>query len=64
MNKFIQDKKIITFIVAKISISKKVYGYIILFEEKITRIWQEKDMALLLYLSKVFEVLHYKDMLK
>jgi diguanylate cyclase (GGDEF)-like protein len=64
MNKFIQDKKIITFIVAKIAISKKTYGYIILFEDKITRIWQENDKALLIYLGKVFEILHYKNMLK
>ncbi len=59
--KFISDKKIITFIVSKIVISKKTYGYIILFEDKITRIWQENDMALLLYLNKVIELLHLKE---
>jgi diguanylate cyclase (GGDEF)-like protein len=60
INKFIVDKKIITFIVSRIVISKKIYGYIILFEDKITRIWQENDMALLLYLNKIFELLSLK----
>ncbi len=60
INKFIVDKKIITFIVSRIVISKKIYGYIILFEDKITRIWQESDIALLLYLNKIFELLSLK----
>ncbi|MBR6071213.1 MAG: GGDEF domain-containing protein [Acholeplasmatales bacterium] len=58
--KFVSDRKIITFIVSKIVFSKKTFGYLILFEDKITRIWQEREAALLLYLNKVIEILFNK----
>ena len=61
MTKFIKDRKVVTFIVFKIVISKKTYGYIMFFENKITRIWQENDIALLMYMGKVFEILSYKE---
>lgn len=61
MSKFISERKIITFIVSKVVISKKTYGYIILFEDKITRIWQENDIAMLLYMNKIIELLHMKE---
>ena len=54
---FISSKKIITFMASKIKFGKETIGYFILFEGKITRIWQESDIALLLYLNKVIEVL-------
>ena len=58
LSAFIKDKKIITFMVSKVVINKKTFGYVILFEDKITRIWQEKEAALLLYLNKVIELLY------
>lgn len=58
MSKFITDKRIITFVVSRVVISKKTFGYVILFEDKVTRIWQEKEAALLLYLNKVIELLY------
>ena len=61
MTKFIKDRKVVTFIVFKIVVSKKTYGYIMFFENKITRIWQENDIALLMYMGKVFEILSYKE---
>ena len=57
---FIKNKKILTFIVSKVVIDKQIVGYILLFEGKITRIWQEKDVALLLHLNTVIELL-YKE---
>ena len=58
--KFIKENKIITFMVSKVTISKKPFAYFILFEDKITRIWQEKEAALLLYLNKIVELLYKK----
>ena len=58
---FVKDKKIITFIVSRVTAGKKTIGYLILFEGKITRIWQENDVALLLYLNKIIELLYFKD---
>ena len=60
MNQFIKDKKIITFMVSKVVIDKKTFAYLVLFEDKITRIWQEKEAALLLYMNKVIELLYKK----
>lgn len=57
---FLADNKIITFMVCKIVINKKTFGYIVLFEDKITRIWQEKEAAVCLYLNKVIELLYHK----
>ena len=57
---FLEDNKIITFMVSKIVINKKTFGYIVLFEDKITRIWQEKEAAVCLYLNKVIELLYHK----
>ena len=57
---FLEDNKIITFMVCKIVINKKTFGYIVLFEDKITRIWQEKEAAVCLYLNKVIELLYHK----
>ena len=56
--KFVKEKNIITFMVSRIVISKKIFGYIILFENKISRIWQEKEALLLLYLNKIIELLY------
>ncbi len=57
---FVIEKKIVTFMVSRIVISKKIFGYIILFENKVSRIWQEKEALLLLYLNKVIELLYNK----
>ncbi|MBR6072229.1 MAG: GGDEF domain-containing protein [Acholeplasmatales bacterium] len=55
---FVREKNIVTFMVARIVVSKKTFGYILLFENKMSRIWQERDAELLLYLGKVIEVLY------
>ena len=56
--KFVSEKKIITFMACRISINKKIFAYLVLFEDKITRIWQEKEAALCLYLNKIVELLY------
>lgn len=56
--KFVTEKKIITFMASRISIDKKTFAYLVLFEDKITRIWQEKEAALCLYLNKIVELLY------
>ena len=57
---FVIEKNIVTFMVSRIVISKKIFGYVILFEDKVSRIWQEKEALLLLYLNKVIELLYNK----
>jgi diguanylate cyclase (GGDEF)-like protein len=58
---FIKNKKILTFIVSKVKIDNKLAGFLILFESEVTRIWQEKDVALLLHLNTVIELLYKRE---
>ena len=58
LNQFLVDNKIITFMISKVAFNKKTFGYIVLFEDKITRIWQEKEAAVCLYLNKIIEILY------
>lgn len=48
----------LTFIAAKMDYKNTLYGYLILFESKIERVWQEKDIATVMYLSKLIELLY------
>ena len=38
---------------AKIVLGDEVYGYIFLHEERLARIWQDKDFSLMLYVGKL-----------
>ena len=58
---FVEDKKIITFMASRVIIGKELLGFLVLFEGKITRIWQEKDIALLQYLNTIIELLYIKN---
>ena len=60
ISNFVFDKKIITFLTCRVKKDDKTIGYLILFEGKITRIWQEFDISLLLYLSKIIEIMYLK----
>jgi len=57
ISNFLNTKKIITFMTLKIKVESQILGYLVLFEDSITRIWQERESALLLYLSKVIVLL-------
>ena len=58
VSSFLKNNKIITFIVSRVYLNKNIIGYLILFEDKITRIWQEKEAALLLYIAKTIEIMY------
>lgn len=51
----------LTFIASKIKGSEKLYGYLILFEGNVERIWQENDIAILMYLDKLIQLLYNKN---
>ncbi len=60
ISNFAQSKKIITFLVCRVKTDDETLGYLILFEGKITRIWQEFDISILLYFSKIIEIMYLK----
>lgn len=47
----------ITFMASKIINEDSEIGYLILFESKVERVWQEKDIAILMYLDRQIELL-------
>ena len=51
----------LTFMASEIRDSNKLYGHLILFEGKVERIWQEKDIATVMYLDRLIELLYNKN---
>lgn len=59
--KLFENFHFITFMASKVRDNQKLYGYLILFEGKIERIWQEKDISILMYLDKLIQLLYNKN---
>ncbi|MBQ9124314.1 MAG: GGDEF domain-containing protein [Acholeplasmatales bacterium] len=55
---FCVSLKILSILICKIKVHGHVYGYVVLGEGQINRIWQDDDMALAVYLSKILGM-HY-----
>lgn len=49
-----------SFVISKIALNKKQYGYLAVVENKNTRVWQKQDMGLIKYISKVLAYLYEK----
>ena len=58
VQKFIEDRNILTLAISKVHFHGKIIGHILFFESKIERVWQEKDVALLMYLDRLFYILY------
>lgn len=52
---FCNEKLIHALMIAKVGSRDKNYGYIMVYERSITRIWQESEIALLMYVSSLLE---------
>lgn len=50
---FCVSLKLLSILVCKIKVCNNSYGYVVLGEGKINRIWQDDDFALAVYLSKI-----------
>lgn len=63
LNDYLNEKQVQGMMISKLQTYGKNYGYIIIFEKEITRIWQESEVALLMYLSALLEMelLNSKD---
>ena len=55
---FVDKKEILTFMVSSVKSFHSFYGYLVLFENKIERIWQEKDVELLMYVDRLIYILY------
>ncbi len=59
LSKYVSDNSIQSFIVSKIKMGDCQYGYIVLNEKSISRVWQETEIAMVMYASEAIE-LEYK----
>ena len=58
---YLTDRNIQSIVIAKIETKHKLYGYFMTYENKITRIWQENDVALALYIQKLLAILFMQN---
>lgn len=59
LRKYVEANSIQSFIVSKIKMGEH-YGYIILNEKSISRVWQETEIAMIMYASEEIEI-EFKD---
>ncbi len=62
LKKYIEDNNIQTFAISKIQSYKTLYGYIILIEDKIDRVWQDNNTILLMYIDRLIYELYEERM--
>ena len=55
-SKYANDNLILSLMVSKLSAHDKCYGYIMIFEKQITRIWQETEIALIMFISELLKI--------
>ena len=60
LSRYVANNSIQSFIVSKIKMGDYQYGYIVLNEKSITRVWQEAEIAMVMYASEAIE-LEYKS---
>ena len=63
LSDYLEKKAIQSLMIAKLEAFDVLYGYIMITENKITRVWQESEIALLMYTSSLLEIqlMHLKN---
>ena len=56
-NEYLTNNNVQSIIISKIMVEDYFYGYLVLYENKIVRIWQENDIALAMYVDKLLATL-------
>ena len=56
LNNFIEARGIQSMLVSKLETHGRNFGYLVIFEREITRIWQESEIALVMYASALLEL--------
>ncbi len=53
---YLNNTRVHSILVSKLKTYNKCYGYIIVYEKEITRVWQEHEIALVMYISSLLEM--------
>ena len=54
--KYVDENKIKSLIISKVKVGKYQYGYIIITETSMSRVWQEAEVAVVLYATSLLEL--------
>ena len=58
---FLESRAIQSVLIVKLDTFNEFYGYIMLCEKQITRVWQESEIALVMYAASLLELKLKKD---
>ena len=53
---FLEARSIQSILVVKLQSSEVFYGYIMLYEKELSRVWQESEVALVMYVAALLEI--------
>lgn len=59
--KFAEERNLLTFTCSKVSYYNDIYGFVMMLETSIERIWQDKELSLSMFLDKVFMMLSQEE---
>ena len=61
VRKYAKDNNILSMLLYRVDFKNDTNGYILVYESSITRIWQERDIALLMYIEKIIEIIYLEE---
>ncbi|MBQ9520415.1 MAG: GGDEF domain-containing protein [Acholeplasmatales bacterium] len=64
VRKYTKDHDILSMLLYRVDFKNDTNGYILVYESSITRIWQERDIALLMYIEKLIEIIYLENGVK
>ena len=55
LDKYVNDNNIHSVIISKVKLGNYQYGYIVLTEKTISRVWQENEVSVVMYAASLLE---------
>ena len=56
LNDFLENRNIMSMLAVKLQSHNRNFGYIVILEKELSRIWQENEIALIMYISALLEM--------
>lgn len=65
LREFCDSKSIQSILISRIKSFDKLHGYIMIYEKSISRVWQEQEVALVMYVSSILELhINHNNLIK
>ena len=56
LNDFLENRNIMSVLAVNLQSHNRNFGYIVILEKELSRIWQENEIALIMYISALLEM--------